>query len=75
VELTGSLVAHEPKFLSENLIICPATGKGPKYLFIFPRSRAAEVDQIVAYLRERLRSRQVPGEGAPVPTTKEEAAV
>jgi hypothetical protein len=75
VELTGSLVAHEPKFLSENLIIYPATGKGPKYLFIFPRSRAAEVDQIVAYLRERLRSRQVPGEGAPVPTTKEEAAV
>ena len=54
IELDGSMVAHEPKFLSENLVILPAAGKGPRYLFIFPRSRAAEVDQIVGYLRERL---------------------
>ena len=60
IELNGSLVAHEPKFLSENLIICPASGKGPKYFFIFPRSRAAEVDQIVAYLRARLREPVTP---------------
>jgi hypothetical protein len=57
IELDGSMVAHEPKFLSENLLIFPAAGKGPKYLFMFPRSRAAEVDQIVAYLRERLSTR------------------
>ena len=54
IELGGSMVAHEPKFLSENLIIFPAAGKGPKYLFIFPRPRAAVVEPIVEYLRERL---------------------
>jgi hypothetical protein len=48
------MVAHEPKFLSENLIIFPAAGKGPKYLFVFPRSRAAVVEHIVDYLRGRL---------------------
>ncbi|HEV3147026.1 MAG TPA: DUF4126 domain-containing protein [Chthoniobacterales bacterium] len=54
IELDGSMVAHEPKFLSENLIISPAAGKGPKYLFVFPRSQAAIVEHIVDYLRERL---------------------
>jgi hypothetical protein len=54
IELDGSMVAHEPKFLSENLIIFPAAGKGPKYLFAFPRSQAAVVEHIVDYLRERL---------------------
>ena len=54
IELDGSMVAHEPKFLSENLIISPAAGKGPKYLFVFPRSQAAVVEHIVDYLRERL---------------------
>ena len=54
IELSGSMVAHEPKFLSENLIIFPEAGKGPKYLFIFPRSQAALVEEIVALLRERL---------------------
>lgn len=57
IELDDSMVTHEPKFLSENLIIFPAAGKGPKYLFIFPRPRAAIVDQIVEYLRERLGQR------------------
>lgn len=54
IELEGMMLAHEPTFLSENLIVVSATGKGPKYLFIFPRSRAADVEQIVEYLRERL---------------------
>lgn len=54
IELDGSMVSHEPKFLSENLLIFPAAGKGPKYLFVFPRSRSAEVEEIVTYLRERL---------------------
>jgi uncharacterized protein DUF4126 len=54
IDLDGSIVAHEPKFLSENLLILPAAGKGPKYLFIFPRSNAARVEQVVAYLREKL---------------------
>lgn len=54
IELDGSLIAHEPKFLSENLIISSEAGKGPKYLFIFPRPRAAVVERIVESLRERL---------------------
>jgi uncharacterized protein DUF4126 len=61
IELDGSMVAHEPKFLSENLIIFPAAGKGPKYLFVFPRPRAAVVEQIVEELRARL-SRSEPHE-------------
>ena len=54
IDLDDSMVSHEPKFLSENLIIFPAAGKGPKYLFIFPRPLAATVEQIVENLRERL---------------------
>ncbi len=61
IDLDGSMVAHEPKFLSENLIIFPAAGRGPKYLFIFPRPRAAVVEQIVEYLRERLGQRAPTG--------------
>src|SRR5437764_3618188 len=34
IDLDGSMVAREPKFLSDNLVIFPATGKGPKYLFV-----------------------------------------
>ena len=64
IELDGSMVAHEPKFLSENLIIFPAAGKGPKYLFIFPRPRAAVVEQIVEYLRESL-GQSEPAAGEP----------
>jgi hypothetical protein len=62
IELDGSMVAHEPKFLSENLIIFPAAGKGPKYLFVFSRSQAAVVEHIVDYLRERLTEPSIRGE-------------
>ena len=57
IDLDGMAVAHEPKFLSENLIIAPTSGKGARYLFLFPRSSAAEVEQIVEYLQERLGQR------------------
>ena len=56
IDLEGSMVTHEPKFLSENVVIFPAVGKGPKYLFVFPRSRSAMVEEMVAYLKERLHS-------------------
>ena len=52
IDLESALVSHEPSFLSENLVICAAAGKGPKYSFIFPRSDAALVEQIVSNLRE-----------------------
>ena len=48
------MVTHEPRFLSENLVIFPAVGKGPRYLFVFPRPDAALVEQIVQYLRQQL---------------------
>src|SRR5437773_9319498 len=44
IELEGSTVTHEPRFLSENLVISPAAGKGPKYLFVFPRPDSALVE-------------------------------
>ncbi len=53
IDLEGLVVAREPKFLSENLVIFPATGKGPKYLFIFPRSSGPLVEEMTEYLRAR----------------------
>jgi hypothetical protein len=56
-------ITREPKFLSENLVVFPAEGRGQKYSFIFPRSRAAEVDKIGDYLRQNLtRNAPVPAE-------------
>ena len=54
IDLEGSNVAREPKFLSENLVIFPGVGKGPNYLFVFARPHAALVEQIVQHLRHRL---------------------
>jgi Domain of unknown function (DUF4126) len=54
LDLAESMVGHEPKFLSENLIISPAAGQGPKYFFVFPRSQAAVVEHIVQDLRVRI---------------------
>ncbi len=54
IDLDETTVAREPKFLSENLIIAARSGKGGRYLFLFPRSSADEVEQIVEFLRERL---------------------
>lgn len=53
IDLEGTTAAREPKFLSENLIIAPNSGKGARYLFLFPRSSATEVEQIVEDLKER----------------------
>ena len=54
IDLEGLVVGHEPRFLFEHLVISPTGGKGPNYSFIFPRSDAAIVEQIVRNLRERL---------------------
>lgn len=54
IDLEHSSVAREPKFLSENLVIFPVTGKGPKYVFMFPRSSGPAVEEIVEYLQARL---------------------
>lgn len=54
IDLEDLVVDHEPRFLFENLVISPPDGKAPKYSFIFPRSDAAIVEQVVRNLRERL---------------------
>ena len=54
IDLEGSVVEHQPRFLFETLVISPAAGKSPRYSFMFPRSDAAVVEEIVHNLRERL---------------------
>jgi hypothetical protein len=54
INLEDTVVSHEPRFLFENLVISPAAGKGPRYSFVFPRSDAAVVEQVVHNLQERL---------------------
>jgi hypothetical protein len=62
IDLEGSVISHEPRFLSENLVISSAVGKGPNYSFIFARSDAALVEQIVHELHERLRQPALQGQ-------------
>ena len=69
IDLDGCMVAREPKFLCENLLILPIGGKGPKYLFVFPRSESTAVEEIVEYLRPRLTEAAAP---APTPPSEPE---
>jgi len=55
IDLEETSVSREPKFLSENLVISPAAGKGPRYLFIFPRPNAGLVEEVVRDLERRQR--------------------
>ncbi|MDQ6766057.1 MAG: DUF4126 domain-containing protein [Verrucomicrobiota bacterium] len=73
IDLDGLTVAREPRFLSENLVIFPAAGKGPKYLFVFPRSSAPLVEEIVEHLRAREAAAVAPS--APAPTEQEPVLV
>ena len=54
IDLGDTFVAHESRFLFENLVISPAAAKGQKYSFIFPRSDSAVVEQIVHDLHQQL---------------------
>lgn len=62
IELEDTVVAREPNFLSDNLVVLPATGKGPKYLFIFPRASGGLVEEVVEYVRSRMASAPAPVE-------------
>jgi Domain of unknown function (DUF4126) len=53
IDLENSTVAREPQFLSENLVIVPKEGRGPKYSFLFTRSRGPLVELIAEDLREK----------------------
>jgi uncharacterized membrane protein len=54
IDLEDSTPAREPQFLSENLVIVPKEGRGPKYSFLFTRSRGALVELIAEDLRQKL---------------------
>lgn len=58
IDLDGSTISRDPQFLSENLVIIPSEGRGPKYSFLFTRSRGALVELIAEDLRQKL---SVPG--------------
>ncbi len=59
-------LAHEPKFLSENLVLY-SLEKKPKFVFLFARSQRAVVKAVAASIKERL-------EVAPAPTELEAPA-
>ena len=54
IDLENATVAREPQFLSENLVIVPKEGRGPKYSFLFTRSRGPLVELIAEDLREKM---------------------
>ena len=53
VDLTTYKVAHESKFLSENVVLYSLERK-PKYCFLFDRTRGALVKKVAASLHDRL---------------------
>ncbi len=53
LELETYKVVHEPKFLSENIVLY-SLEKKPKYVFIFPRGQRVIAKAIVASMQERL---------------------
>ena len=54
IDLEDSTISREPQFLSENLVVVPSEGRGPKYSFLFTRSRGALVELIAEDLRQKL---------------------
>ena len=65
IHLSGCLAAREPRFLSENLVITPESGKGARSTFLFERGRGARVQQIVEFLNVRLSSVASTSEAVP----------
>ena len=56
VPLDGCKVSHEGRFLSEDLVVYHPS-KGSKQVFVFDRSRTAQVERLVAMVREGLPTR------------------
>ena len=71
IELEDATVSREPQFLSENLVIVPSEGRGPKYSFLFTRSRGELVELIAEDLRQKL---SVPAAATEMVTTPEPVA-
>ncbi len=67
IELEGTAFTRESKFLSENLMLTSDNDRAARYRFIFPRSRAAEVEKMVATLGASLgRNSRAKEEALPV---------
>ena len=62
IDLEDSTISREPQFLSENLVIVPNEGRGPKYSFLFTRSRGALVELIAEDLRQKVSTPAVTAE-------------
>jgi hypothetical protein len=54
IELEGVTFTRESKFLSENLNLTSPDGRTAKHRFIFPRSRANEVEKITDVLNQNV---------------------
>ena len=72
LDLATYKLAHEPKFLSENLVLY-SLEKKPKYIFVFARSQRPLVQALAASLQERLAIS--PAASEPAPAATEPAAV
>ena len=63
LDLATYKLAHEPKFLSENIVLY-SLEKKPKYIFVFARSQRPLVKALAVSLQERLNTLPVPAEVA-----------
>ena len=54
------IATREPKFLSENLVIAPGSGKAPTYQFVFERGRGDWLEQMVEFLNTRRPAESTP---------------
>ena len=66
IDLDEFAVAREAKFLSENLTLTPHGSRTAKYRFVFPRSRAQEVESIADALSRS--SAEVSADAATLPS-------
>ena len=71
LDLTTYKLAHEPKFLSENIVLY-SLEKKPKYIFLFSRSQRAVVKAVVASIQERLAKPLEKAPSAELPVQSEE---
>ena len=73
IDIATYKLAHEPKFLSENIVLY-SLEKKPKYIFVFARSQRPLVKALAASLQERLNTLPAPVEITPA-TAESAAAV
>lgn len=53
LELSGFKASHEPRFLSENLVLY-SVEKKPRFVFLFDRARREKVEALAASIQERV---------------------